>query len=145
MNAKQILFATDYSSASQHALNYAASLARDRGATLIIAHVSELEQYPVGELFDEEPRSSEAELNELQAVKVPDPTIHCEHRLLHGAAAEEIVKLAKEEDVETIVMGAQGRSALGRMLMGSVAEAVIRNAHCTVCALRPPAYSTAGL
>jgi nucleotide-binding universal stress UspA family protein len=144
MNAKKILFATDYSSASQHALNYAASLARDRGATLIIAHVSELEQYPVGELFDEEPRSSEAELNELKAVTVPDPAIRCEHRLLHGGVAAEIVRLAKEEDVELIVMGAHGRSALGRVLMGGVASEVIRNAHCAVLALRPPAYSTVG-
>ena len=144
MTEKKILFATDYSPASRHALNYAASLARDRGATLLIAHVSELEEYPVGELFEEEPRPSDAELDELRSVTVPDPRIHCEHRLLHGAAAEEIVKLAKQEDVELIVMGARGQSALGRMLVGSVAEAVIRNAHCAVCALRAPEFSQVG-
>ena len=143
MAAKKIVFATDYSPASQHALNYAASLARDCGATLVIAHVSELEQYPVGELFDEEPQPSDAELDELRAVTVPDPRIRCEHRLLHGEAAEQIVKLAREEDAELIVLGDRGRSGLGRMV-GGVAEAVIRDAHCAVCALRPPAYSRVG-
>ncbi|HUY92525.1 MAG TPA: universal stress protein [Pirellulales bacterium] len=141
MSAKKIIFATDYSPASQHALNYAASMARDRDATLLIVHVSELEEYPVGELFDEEPRPSESELEELLAVKIPDSRIHCEHRLLHGAAAKEIVKLARQEDAELIVMGARGRSPLGQLLVGSVAEAVIRDAHCAVCALRPPVYA----
>ncbi len=141
MAAKKILLATDYSAASQHALTYAASLARDRGASLIITHVSELEQYPVGELFDEEPRPSEAELDELVAVTVPDAKIRCEHRLLHGDPAEEIVKLAKAENVEAIVMGTHGRSPLGRLLVGGVAAAVIREAPCTVLALRPPALT----
>lgn len=141
MAAKKILFATDYSATSQHALTYAASLARDRGATLLIVHVSELEAYPVGELFDEEPRSSDAELEELAAVSTFDPQIQCEHRLLRGEPAEEIVKLAREEDVETIVMGTHGRSRLGRLLVGSVAEGVISEAPCAVIALRPPAQS----
>lgn len=141
MSARKIIVATDYSPASQRALEYAASLARDRGATLLIVHVSELEEYPVGELFDEEPRSSESELEELLAVTIPDPRIRCEHRLLHGAPAEQIVKAAREEDAELIVLGSHGHSAVGKLLVGSVAEAVIRRAHCTVCALRPPAYA----
>ena len=146
MSARKIIVAVDYSPASQRALEYAASLARDRDATLLIVHVSELEEYPVGELFDEEPRSSESELEELLAVRIPDPRIRCEHRLLHGAPAEQIVKLAREEDAELIVLGSHGHTAVGKLLVGSVAEAVIRQAHCSVCALRPPAYAplTAG-
>ncbi len=144
MAAKKILFATDYSTTSQHALTYAASLARDRRATLLIAHVSELEEYPVGELFDEGPGSSDAETEELTAVTVLDPQIHCEHRLLHGDPAEEIVKLARQENVETIVMGTHGRSRLGRLLVGSVAEGVISEAPCAVIALRPPVQSPVG-
>jgi len=55
MATKEILFATDYSEASKAALPLAASLALQSGATLLIAHVSEREQYPVGELFDDDP------------------------------------------------------------------------------------------
>ncbi|HWB12157.1 MAG TPA: universal stress protein [Pirellulales bacterium] len=137
MSAQKILFATDYSPASRDALNCAAALARERGVTLLIAHVSQLEEYPVGELFDEEPRASDAELEELSAVTVADPRIRCEHRLLHGDPARQIVELAKRENVETIVLGTHGRSGLGRLITGSVAEAVLRDAPCAVVACRP--------
>lgn len=139
MSIKTILFATDYSPTCRDALRFAASLARERGATLLITHVSQLEEYPVGELFDEEPSDSDAELEELRAVTVPDPRIHCEHRLLHGDPATQIVELAKQAGVETIVLGTQGRTGLGRMLTGSVAETVLREAPCAVVAYRPPA------
>ncbi|HWB07655.1 MAG TPA: universal stress protein [Pirellulales bacterium] len=95
--------------ASQSALTYAASLARDTGAVLLIVHASQLEQYPVGDLFDEDPQPSDEELAELRAVKAPDPRISCEHRLLYGAPAEEIVKLADQEGVEAIVIGTPNR------------------------------------
>ena len=138
MPGKKILFASDYSPASHEALNFAASLARERGATLLIAHVSRLEEYPVGELFDEAPRPSDAELDELNALAVPDARIPCEHRLLHGDPAEQIVALAKREQVETIVVGARGGNGLTHWLAGSVADAVLRQAPCEVIAYRPP-------
>ncbi|HWB12752.1 MAG TPA: universal stress protein [Pirellulales bacterium] len=133
---KKILFATDYSEASQSALTYAASLARDTGAVLVVVHVSQLEQYPVGELFDEDPQPSDEELAELRAVKAPDPRIPCEHRLLYGDPAEEIVKLADQEGVEAIVIGTHERSRIARLLGGSVAEKLLRTAHCPVVTYR---------
>jgi iron-sulfur cluster repair di-iron protein len=140
---KKILFATDYSEASQSALTYAASLARDTKATLLVVHVSQLEQYPVGELFDEEPQPSDEELAELRAVKPPDPRIACEHRLLYGDPAEEIVKLADREGVEAIVIGTHDRSRIARLLGGSVAEKLLRTAHCPVITFRLAQKETA--
>ena len=145
--AKKILFATDYSESTPHAFTYAASLARDTGATLLVAHVSELEQQPVGELFDEDPQPSDEELAELRAIKPPDPRIACEHRLLYGEPAEQIVKLADQEHVEAIVIGTHDRSRLARLLGGSVSEKLLRTAHCPVITYRPPqktAVTTAG-
>ena len=136
--AKKILFATDYSESTPHAFTYAASLARDTGATLLVAHVSELEQQPVGELFDEDPQPSDEELAELRAIKPPDPRIACEHRLLYGEPAEQIVKLADQEHVEAIVIGTHDRSRLARLLGGSVSEKLLRTAHCPVITYRPP-------
>lgn len=130
--AKKILFATDYSDLDDRALTYAASLARGMEATLLVVHVSQLEQYPVGELFDEEPHPSDADIAELNAVKPPDPRIPCEHRLLYGDPAQEIVKLADEEHVEAIVVGTRGRSRLPRLMGGSVAKKIQRTAHCPV-------------
>lgn len=133
---KKVLFATDYSESTPEVLTYAASLARDMGGKLLVAHVSELEQYPVGELFDEEPPPSDEELAELRAVRPPDPRILCEHRLLHGDPAEEIVKLADQERVDSIVIGTHDASRLARLLGGSVAEKLLRTAHCPVIAYR---------
>jgi len=150
MSEREILFATDYSEASQAALPLAASMARESGAKLVIAHVSLREQYPVGELFDEEPPLDEHELQELEAVVPSDPQVKYEHRLLHGSPgstetvkpADAIVKLAEEENVEAIVLGMHGRSSLERMLMGSVAESVVRRAPCPVITIKSPISNT---
>ena len=64
MEMKKILFATDYSEASRHAFEFATSLACDTGAALLIAHVTDLEQYPVGEHFNEEPQPDPTEMRD---------------------------------------------------------------------------------
>lgn len=129
---KKILFATDYSTSTDEILTYAASLAREKGASLLITHVSRLEQYPVGELFNDEPEPCDEEIAELDAIAPPDPTLACEHRLLYGDPAEEIVKLADQECVDAIVLGTRGPSRLARLFGGGVAEKVRREAHCPV-------------
>jgi nucleotide-binding universal stress UspA family protein len=142
---KKILYATDYSEPSQYALHFATSLACDCQATLLIVHVSETECCPVGELFDEECEPSPEELARLKAVVPDDANVPFEHRLvcpppssenLHRA--DEIVRLAKHEGVHSIVIGTHGRTGLSRILVGSVAEAVMRKAPCPVVTVRKP-------
>ncbi len=132
MYAKTILFATDYSLSTDEILIYAASLAREKGAKLLVTHVSRLEQYPVGELFDEEPEPSDQEVDELESVAPLDPKMVCEHRLLYGDPADEILKLADAECVDAIVLGTRGHPRLARLFGGGVAEKVKRAAHCPV-------------
>ena len=139
MGSDRILLATDYSEESQHALAVATSLARATGTGLLIVHVSPYERYPVGELFDEEPQPSAVDMEPLEQVVPPDPDVPYEHRLVHGEPAEEIVKLADQESIATIVMGTRGATGLTHLLAGSVAEAVIRRAPCPVVAVRQPA------
>jgi len=92
---KKVLFATDYLEFSANTLTYATSLACNSGATLLVTHVSELEQCPVGELFDEDPQPSESEIAKLRAIAPHAPRIPCEHRLLHGnPARESLLKIA---------------------------------------------------
>lgn len=136
--SKTILFATEYSESAGHALTYAASLARDLGANLLIVHVSELEEYPVGELFDEEPLPGDEELAKLKALAPPDLRVVCEYRLLHGDPADEIVKLADAQRAEAIVIGTHDRSRLARLLTGGTAEKLLRTAHCPVIVHRAP-------
>lgn len=123
MEMTRILVPVDYSKASRYALQFATSLARDTGAALLIAHVTQREAYPVGELFDEAPRPDPAELHELKAIVPTDPQVKFEHRLVYGEAgttetvkpANEIVKLADKEQVDAIVIGTHGRSGFSHL------------------------------
>jgi nucleotide-binding universal stress UspA family protein len=58
------------------------------------------------------------------------------HHLVRGDPAAEIVRLARKAKCDLIVMGSHGRTGLQRLLMGSVAEEVARNAHCPVLTVR---------
>ena len=137
MNARKVLFATDFSDASQSALKYAEMLARDTKALLLIVHVQErVIHYNLGDmqLPLDEPNPESAE--RLKAVVPSDLSVAFEHRLVLGLPADEILSLAESEHVDLIIMGTHGRTGLTRLLMGSVAEAVVRRAPCPVFTLR---------
>jgi nucleotide-binding universal stress UspA family protein len=75
----------------------------------------------------------------LEAIRPTDPTVACEHHLIPGEPASALVGFAEEKNVDLIVMGTHGRTGLKRILMGSVAEAVVRSAPCPVLTYRQPA------
>ena len=144
MSTYKILFATDYSPASLHALQFAEWLAHCTDARLLIVHVSEFEQYPVGEQFNELPDKDSQELARLRSVKPTDSSINYEHRLLYGEpgsvettkAADVLVQFAASEGVDMIVLGTHGHSGLVHLLIGSTAESVMRQAKCPVITIR---------
>lgn len=134
MKAKKILFPTDFSTCSDAGLEQATALARDSGAKLLIVHVEEPPTvYGAGEMYYGliEP-DREALLKMLHAVIPTDSAVPCEHRLLQGDPANCIVGLAEQEQCDLIVIGTHGRTGVSRLLMGSVAEAVVRRAKCPV-------------
>ncbi len=134
MHLKKILFPTDFSHTGDAALALATSMARDTGATLLIIHVEEPPMaYGGGEMYYGVPEPDIRELKTmLSEVKPSDPEVPYKHRLVNGHPAHAIVQLAESEDVDLIVMGTHGRSGLSRLLMGSVAEHVMRKAPCPV-------------
>jgi nucleotide-binding universal stress UspA family protein len=146
MKARKILLPTDFSTLSDSALGYATSLARDTGARLLIAHVEEPAMaYGGGEMYYGVMYPDTAALKKmLEEVKPTDPGVPFEHWLLTGTPAEEIVRLADQEQVDMIVLATHGRTGFRHLLMGSVAEAVVRKAHCPVLTLKPtqPAAET---
>lgn len=145
MNAAKILYPTDFSTTGRTALEMATSLARDRGATLVIIHVEEPPMaYGGGELYYgvEEPDRAELE-RMLQEVKPADPAVKCEYRLVIGSPATAIVEMAERENADMIVMATHGRTGLTRLLMGSVAEEVVRKAQCPVLTVKPAAMPPA--
>lgn len=145
MHLEKILYATDFSPASEPAFDVAMSLARDSGATLILLHVSHLEDAPVGELFDEEPEPPPAEENQLEALAKKAGSVKCECRWVHSEPSKEaqtIVETAQQERVDMIVVGTHGRRGLTHLLAGSVAEKVVQDAACPVLAVRQVKPST---
>jgi nucleotide-binding universal stress UspA family protein len=141
MNAHKILFPTDFSPASQEALKWATSLARDSGASITIVHVEEPPMaYGGGEMYVGDDEGHREELKKSLVEVVPaDPSIHFQHKLLIGDPAVAIVQTAEEENADFIVIGTHGRTGLTRLLMGSVAEAVVRHAKCPVLTIKQPA------
>ena len=145
MNDNKVLYPTDFSTSGQTALEMATSLARDRGATLLVLHVEEPPMaYGGGELYYgiEEPNRDEL-LRMLHEVKPTDPSVACEYRLVMGSPTQTIVETAEQEKVAMIVMATHGRTGLTRLLMGSVAEEVVRKANCPVLTVKAAAAAPA--
>lgn len=140
MNAKKILFPTDFSTCSDAGLSHATALAKESGAQLIILHVEEPPPaYGAGEMYYGVPDPDNPTLRRMLAdVKPTDPSVPFEHRLVIGDPAAEIVAVAEEVKADLIVLGTHGRTGLKRLLMGSVAEAVVRKATCPVITFKEP-------
>jgi nucleotide-binding universal stress UspA family protein len=69
---------------------------------------------------------------------LPDPTVHADRHFEEGDPATVILQVANEIDADLIIMGTHGRSAIGRLLMGSVATEVVRKAKCPVMTVTAP-------
>jgi nucleotide-binding universal stress UspA family protein len=144
LTLRTILHPTDFSEHSDNAFRLACSLARDYGARLLVLHVLErpLLTYtgvmtaPPPPPPTEEQRQSVRE--QLHRIKPPDPALGVEHLLEEGDPATAILQVAQERPCELIVMGSHGRTGLGRLLMGSVAEQVVRKASCPVLTVKIP-------
>ena len=139
--AKTILFATDFSPVCTVALNWAASLTRSLDARLLIVHVEQPGvPYGGGEvysdhLFDDH---SKILLKMLSEVKPSDPEVPYSHRLAIGDPETEVLRIAASEQPHMIVMSTHARRGLSRVLIGSVAESVIRRAACPVLVFKSP-------
>ena len=147
---KKILVPVDYSDGSRVAMEYALFLAERFDAEIEVLHVAEI---PLGEEEHTvvKPDTGEEELlSELimqQAVKaeteflapfVRDATIPIERSLLKGRPGKVIVEAATDRGADLIVMGTHGRSGFERLIIGSVAERVVRSAPCPVVVVRHP-------
>jgi nucleotide-binding universal stress UspA family protein len=138
---RTILMPTDYSPPSEHAYRLACSLARDHGARLVLLHVRRPE-VTFGELYPLPPRDPAEErllLPEcLGRLHHTEPAVPIEYLVKEGEPAEVILATARQVESDLIVMGAHGRSGVGRLLLGSVAEKVLRRAPCPVLTVKTP-------
>lgn len=134
-----ILHPTDFSENSQYALHLAAALARDYKAQLVVLHVQSIPVavYGYGEGIIPPVTDTKEELSRsLYDINIPG--VWVTHRMAEGDAVTEILRTAQETHADLIVMGTHGRRGLRRLLMGSVAELVVRRATCPVLTVRTP-------
>jgi nucleotide-binding universal stress UspA family protein len=78
----------------------------------------------------------------IEQLRPRDPQVQVEHRLVEGDAAAEIVRAARETKSDVIVLGTHGRRGFRRLVLGSVAEKVLRLAPCPVVTVKGPAAAT---
>lgn len=137
---KNILCATDFSESSAFAFRVACALARDYGARLTVLHVilPPLGAYGEGSYLPPPDEYADEVHDKLIQLKPHDQRIVTEHRLEEGEAVPTILRVAAEAQADVIVMGTHGRKGLGRLLMGSVAEQVVRKALCPVLTVKKP-------
>ena len=136
-----ILHPTDFSERAHFAFQLACSLARDHGAKLIVVHVTPPQVY-YGELVPLPPADCRDQVwQEFHRVEAMEPWVRelrLETRSYEGDPSTRIVEAARELGAELIVMGNHGRTGLSRLLMGSVAEEVVRRADCPVLTVKAP-------
>lgn len=139
---RSILTATDFSEPAHRALDYAKSIAGSFGATLHIVHVA-------ADVTLEDPMLTASSLAEIQdsaqsALAQIDERITADERgrlkvrttVLQGEPHDAILAYAEEHKIELIVLGTHGRGAIERLILGSVAERIVRHAKCPVLTVK---------
>ena len=137
---KNILFATDFSQAADAAAPIAIQIARRYGAKVYGVHVNRFDDYTaaapnawaaMAEAAEKETKEDAGRLNEqLQCI---------EHEVVVGEGNiwEVVSGLIKEKEIDLVVVGTRGRTGLGKTLLGSVAEQILRQSPCPVLTIGP--------
>jgi nucleotide-binding universal stress UspA family protein len=140
INLKRILLPTDFSDSATRAYAYGVSFAREFDAELLLLHVvenltvgyaSDLFPVPMAEVFEEISGYARAELLKL-AEDARGRGLAVRELVVQGKPSAEIVRVAREEKVDLVVLGTHGKGMLDKALFGSTAERVIRRAPCPV-------------
>jgi len=144
LTIKKILCSTDFSEPSYQGLEYAGELASLFQAELSVVYVLPLLphqatdpniSFTIPEYERILHKDAEQQLNEIIKKRLPK-TLKVRAIIGHGSAAKEIIRLAEEEKTDLIVISTHGLSGWHHLVVGSVAEKVIRTAPCPVFAVR---------
>lgn len=137
---RNILYATDFSPMAEVAASYTTELARSYGAKVFALHVRPLQSYGMA------PPESWAALKEAAEFQAQEQVAHLD-RLFHsvehhsivseGGVWETLSDLIRERQIDLVVMGTHGREGIGKLLLGSVTESVLRRAVCPVLTIGP--------
>ena len=137
----KILVPTDFTDYSEGAMNYAKMMAKKLGAGLLLVHVIEPFTYSVTDTiqvvdhYGALKAIAEPLMDNLRK-KIQKEKLQVDTAVLSGTPYLEIIKKARQSGADLIVMGTHGRTGVTHLLMGSVAERVVRMSHCPVLTVR---------
>jgi len=145
MHLERILFPTDFSDHAAHAQRYALSLARQYNADLHILHVAQLFSYVVDFGMDNSDQyatvlDSLNEMMESLLESLAGEPFPITGTVVQGDPVKEIVRAARDDNTNLVVIGTHGRAALEHVLLGSIAEKVVRKAPCPVMTVPLPGH-----
>jgi len=137
---QKILFATDFSPHSRRALDHAIDLSARLDVPLLILSAVQIPSYPLPDgvilrgpdVIAELVERTRSGLEEERRIALDGGAPSVETVWVEGPPVPEIVRVAKEQQVDLIVVGTHGRGLLARAILGSVADRVVRSAHCPV-------------
>jgi nucleotide-binding universal stress UspA family protein len=142
---RQILVPTDFSDTAAAALRWARTLAQEFDAHMHLLHVvaepylypwgSELSAFPLNDVLAQSEEAARAQLGTL-AGSLDLPVARVTTATALGTPVDRILEYAKEQGVDLIVMGTHGRGVVGHLLLGSVAERVVRRSTVPVLTIR---------
>jgi nucleotide-binding universal stress UspA family protein len=147
---KNVLVATDFSEPSATALDYGRAIARTFNASLHVLHAID-RAFMEGMLVDAAPTNYSELLEEIESAarrQLETAVTEDDRRelaaktvlLTFASPASGVVSYARDAKIDVIVMGTHGRGGLSHLLMGSVAEKVVRTAPCPVLTVRHPEH-----
>ncbi len=144
MEIKKIVSPVDFNSVTGKLVEYATYIAGRLEAEITFCHV--IEPISMGDMMLGSPSLKEYEEKKEEHVKERMGNIvidnegkckKCDGKILHGDVVDEIVRFAKEQDADMIVMGTHGAKGLEKILLGRVAERVMQKAHCPCLVMNP--------
>lgn len=147
IDIRWILYPTDFSDYSRHAIPYVEEMAKRFGAKALLLHVITLPDFAVQYQIpiDEDSarktmqKSSEVQLAEI-AAQLKEAGVESEIRIVVGTPSVEIVKAARDRAVDLVIIPTHGLGAIKHMIMGSTAERVVQHAPCPLLILRHPEH-----
>jgi nucleotide-binding universal stress UspA family protein len=152
VSVRNVLFATDFSSTSEAALPYAAAICRRFGSTLHTVHVLSdtgllmmtggIDYVSMGTLYEEAHTEAKEKLDQMADRLQGVP--HRNH-VRHGQIWNGLADVIEANEVDLILVGTHGRTGLGKLLLGSVAETILRHASCPVLTVGPKVSGRAKL
>ena len=152
ISLKNVLFATDFSVTSEAALPYATAICRRFGSTLHLAHVLSdtsllmmtggVDYVSMSTIYEDAHTEAKEKLDQIATHLEAVP-----HRsyVRHGQIWKNLASIIDENEVDLIVVGTHGRTGLGKLLLGSVAEDILRHAPCPVLTVGPQVAGRAKL